>query len=810
MAMDHGESAVPLAVPIGDPAAASKPLKKKKSLTRLLSSTSRKSSASRPSSTEDEARPPTPQLPPQFQSSNPKASAAPRIPTMSFDFLLHEPMPLDYSGRSSSEKEQSIGRVLAQPSEQSTPDLNTRAMGDTIPEESAHQSPIGLNGRGLRHSASTGQVKQADKPTTHHAPTYPTLSRRSKTGLRTPSAFSSPPRGRGSSASTPNSQRSPVPPQLSRPLTASSEYNSRPTGKRRPIVRPTGENGATGYFTTVGDVPSMPLRLWQGYYRSDEVRSSFRSAVTSSSSPIDTTSTERSSVLTKGTSMTDSTFNVHSRPVSKVVEGMTVDEAIDMYAAGFYDDDDPCLNDSRDTSMSEEERRRSIRIAEAINDSIGGLTPIQPTVGESSSPDAAIPEDTLRSDSPQPPPIMPPTSTRDQYGFMKANHNISLPQYYAWYHEYQSSQERRTKKWTAYMREQRLPTYLPIRFPSPSAKTERFIRKGIPPAWRGPAWFFYAGGQAYLDRHPGLYNSLVAKSEASPSSNDKEAIERDLHRTFPDNIHFKPDSHLSEPSAAESPLLTSLRRVLCAFALHSPRIGYCQSLNFLTGLLLLFLPEEKAFWMLHIITTIYLPGTHEVSLEGANVDLWVLMVALKSTMPKIWAKIGNVGTPGDDLIENSRLPPISLCTTSWFMSLFIGTLPIESVLRVWDILFYEGSRTLFRVALTIFKLGEQPIKDVTDSMELFQVVQGSPRGMIDASALITTMNRRAGVSREWVETRRRERREWYAQQKTKPANAMDMVSRDEYFVQNGGGEEMKSKASIWKRRKRKGSMRESK
>ena len=256
--------------------------------------------------------------------------------------------------------------------------------------------------------------------------------------------------------------------------------------------------------------------------------------------------------------------------------------------------------------------------------------------------------------------------------------------------------------------------------------------------------------------------------------------------------------------------MTSLRRVLRAFALHSPRIGYCQSLNFLTGLLLLFLPEEKAFWMLHIITTIYLPGTHEVSLEGANVDLWVLMVALKSTMPNIWAKVGNAGAPGDDLIGNSRLPPISLCTTSWFMSLFIGTLPIESVLRVWDIIFYEGSRTLFRVALTIFKLGEQRIKDVTDSMELFQVVQGLPRGMIDASALITTMNRRAGVSREWVETRRRERREWYAQEKTKPANAMDIVSRDEYFVQNGGGEEMKRKDPIWKRRKRKGSMPESK
>jgi len=54
-----------------------------------------------------------------------------------------------------------------------------------------------------------------------------------------------------------------------------------------------------------------------------------------------------------------------------------------------------------------------------------------------------------------------------------------------------------------------------------------------------------------------------------------------------------------------------------------PRIGYCQSLNFLAGLLLLFLPEEKAFWMLYIMTQTHLPRTHEMNLEGSSVDQWV-------------------------------------------------------------------------------------------------------------------------------------------------------------------------------------------
>lgn len=220
--------------------------------------------------------------------------------------------------------------------------------------------------------------------------------------------------------------------------------------------------------------------------------------------------------------------------------------------------------------------------------------------------------------------------------------------------------------------------------------------------------------------------------------------------------------------------------------------------------------------MLHIITTVYLPGTHELSLEGTNVDLWILMAALKSTLPQIWAKVGAAGGSGDDIAGSARLPPISLCTTSWFMSLFIGTLPIETVLRVWDVLFYEGSRTLFRVALTIFKLGEQRIKEVSDPMELFQVVQGLPRGMLDAGAFMATVCRRGGVSGDWVEARRYERREWFARERATAARLSNGTGADDAFQGDGAADETSESArgrppmtrmdSIWRRRKRKASV----
>lgn len=478
---------------------------------------------------------------------------------------------------------------------------------------------------------------------------------------------------------------------------------------------------------------------------------------------------------------------------------MTVDDAIDMYAAGFGDDEDDCLENTSVRLPLNEEHRRSVKIAEAIDEPIGlDLRPSSTIVSEN-----------LRNDLPT--SMQPQPAMRDQYGFLKASHSIKDDQYDIWNFTYTPSQGRRIQKWLSYMRELSLPTHVPVQFPPRSVKTQRFIRKGIPPRWRGDAWFFYAGGDELLHKHPDQYSTLVSRSESELSSNDKDTIERDLHRTFPDNIHFKPESTVSSVQlpSIETPLLSSLRRVLQAFALYCPRIGYCQSLNFIAGLLLLFLPEEKSFWMLHIITTDYLPGTHDVSLEGANVDLWVLMIAFKESMPALWPKISNVD--GKTSSGDPKLPTISLCTTSWFMSLFIGTLPIESVLRVWDILFYEGSRTLFRVALAIFKLGEPRIKAMSDPMEIFQIVQALPRSMLDIGALLDVAFRRGGISQDWVEKRRKQRKKWYARARAHASataattsSSSSPAAGDESLSSGalgslGSGSGFGKSASVWRR-----------
>lgn len=499
--------------------------------------------------------------------------------------------------------------------------------------------------------------------------------------------------------------------------------------------------------------------------------------------------------------------------------GMSVDEAIGMYERGFHDDDEeekegkevnepndmgydvdgPLETPSDSPSQVYDERQGSAASIDRTHAVTGEIRnaklslpqrdqSVKPLEFQSNGPSISIPR-------PQG-PLYP----RDRYGFRKETQHITVAQYDAWNATYTQTLERRRRKWIALMKEHGLSTQSPVSFPPRSTKVKRFVRKGIPPDWRGAAWFWYSGGSAHLVKHSGLYDDLVHQAEKGDiNKNDREMIERDLNRTFPDNIRFKPDptasydaagnaggggggrngSHdpqqqkqphcsTSDEQPSETPILQSLRRVLQAFSIHNPKIGYCQSLNFLAGLLLLFMNEEKTFWMLNIITGIYLPGTHSINLEGANVDLAVLMTSIEESLPTIWAKINDCPPPHRPSHQHSsnnnkrrppRLPTISLCTTSWFMSCFIGTLPIESVLRVWDSFFYEGSKTLFRIALTIFKLGEPQIKAVNDPMEIFLVVQTIPRKLVDAGALMEACFKRRGgfaqLSQLKVDERRR-------------------------------------------------------
>jgi hypothetical protein len=142
-------------------------------------------------------------------------------------------------------------------------------------------------------------------------------------------------------------------------------------------------------------------------------------------------------------------------------------------------------------------------------------------------------------------------------------------------------------------------------------KVKKLIRCGIPSSFRGQIWWVCSGGAEKMTKAPpeAQYGRLPQAPDGphTPSAFD---IEKDLHRTFPSNDNFTSEEGLAP-----------LRRLLIAYSVRNPAVGYCQSMNFLAAVLLLHLTEEQAFWVLAALIEDILPADYySVSMLGSRVD----------------------------------------------------------------------------------------------------------------------------------------------------------------------------------------------
>ena len=89
------------------------------------------------------------------------------------------------------------------------------------------------------------------------------------------------------------------------------------------------------------------------------------------------------------------------------------------------------------------------------------------------------------------------------------------------------------------------------------------------------------------------------------------------------------------------------------------------------------------------LQTIFNPG-----FPGLKEAIFVHNCLLKKYMPKLLNKF-----------EEEGLVAETYCT-QWYMTLFAVSLPVHVVVRVWDIYFVEGPKTIYRIAMAILKINE--------------------------------------------------------------------------------------------------------
>ncbi|XP_062117064.1 uncharacterized protein LOC133830956 [Humulus lupulus] len=253
---------------------------------------------------------------------------------------------------------------------------------------------------------------------------------------------------------------------------------------------------------------------------------------------------------------------------------------------------------------------------------------------------------------------------------------------------------------------------------------ECLVQGGVPKDLRGEVWQAFVGVKTRrVERY---YHDLLAqesntdKSKGSDvfsaaASKWKRQIEKDIPRTFP-----------GHPALDENGR-NSLRRLLIAYARHNPSVGYCQAMNFFAGILLLLMPEENAFWTFVGILDDYFEGYYTEEMIESQVDQLVFEELMRERFPKLVNHLDYLGVQ------------VAWISGPWFLSIFVNMIPWESVLRVWDVLLYDGNRVmLFRTALALMELYGHALittKDAGDATTLLQSLAGST---FDSSQLVLT------------------------------------------------------------------------
>lgn len=227
----------------------------------------------------------------------------------------------------------------------------------------------------------------------------------------------------------------------------------------------------------------------------------------------------------------------------------------------------------------------------------------------------------------------------------------------------------------------------------------KLIRVGLPNRLRGEIWEVSCGSIFQRFENQGLYQELLESNKGKHSLAVDE-IEKDLNRSLPEYEAYRSQEGIQR-----------LRNVLTAYSWKNKEIGYCQAMNIVVAALLIYMSEEQAFWCLDILCNRIVPGYYSRTMYGTLLDQKVFESLVENMIPTLW----------ENMIKfDIQLSVVSL---SWFLSLFLSSMPLVFAFRILDIFFLQGPKTLFQVAIAILKINGEELLQCEDDGTFICVIK---------------------------------------------------------------------------------------
>jgi len=214
----------------------------------------------------------------------------------------------------------------------------------------------------------------------------------------------------------------------------------------------------------------------------------------------------------------------------------------------------------------------------------------------------------------------------------------------------------------------------------------KLLYRPPPDNLRGKLWMRMLGSTKLMEDSKGYFEYMLMKP---PNQKTRDSILKDLDRTRVEEFSGK------KTEGTHKFTIEKLKSVLCAYAIHDPEVGYCQGLNYICGVLLLWMTKEEAFYT--IVTLLQDGGRFSLrhlylkSLPLLKERYFQFEQLLSQFCPQVFGRF-----------KRMQIHP-AVYSSRWFLTLFSYDLPVRTVSRIWDLLFFIGPRFIFQIGIGLFQ-----------------------------------------------------------------------------------------------------------